>query len=695
MFKETLRPKIAFLFFLCLLLSACGGGSATTDDQNNFSIIYSGKTDQAQLNRSNSLNMLETTYDMALPAYYLSTIGTYAVTPYFLEIDPSSIDDDLCENEGIRVDDRRGVTETEGTIVFHFSNCESEGALLNGKLIYEIYDVDVYSLNINVSIEELVVASSKDTITFDGTTRYSETYEGFTLTGQLQARSEKRELDFQVTNLEITDSSLSANVFHGEQGSISITIDGQTDELLMQGAQETSLTGRINKIATSYPYYIESYDLQLNDGVSRDYPLVTTIDIATLLDRADSQNNQIVRTEANNYSIDRLDTLMISASVVDLNGDFIEYARGNTRFPNGCLSAIERQTTTSARFTSNCQGNHSVSLFANDGFNPEVEYELSISVIPLPAELQSVEDIAMTNGSQLNVTVVINNLDEDGPFTFSLDFAPKGLSIDDQGLITGEPIAFVKEEDTSYKIGVKVDNGRSSTLDFVLAVDGGSSDKSLISSMDICKSYNRNWMDIDGDGLPEMACQFLHSYRLFEKTDNEITISYVELDPPSEETLDSVIHYDLDSDGIAEVFLGYESEIIVIDGITKNIKMRVPIPFTPNQYFREYEILPPDNINGFFIYASNDNNEYHLLNAQGEAIVEPMMNGPAINFMSGYKNIDDDPEQEIFSENWLYNFGESGHSILSESINKVEDIDADGEKDRLRLTKYGTIGPQT
>jgi hypothetical protein len=686
--------RLFYLSILCLIISACSGGGGSVEPEDRFSLDYTGLSDQVNLNRSNSLDMLETVYDLALPAFYLSSIGTYAITPYFLEVDPDSIDTELCENEGLSVDDRRNPLSSEGTIVFHFFDCESDGSTLNGKLIYELYDVTEFFYKINVSIEKLSVSSPEETIILDGRTRYNETDQGFIISGDLQARSNEKQLDFQISNLEITGTSLVADVFNGDYGFASISIDAITDKLLMSGSSGTSLKGDLTKVSTSYPAFIQSFDLQLNDGIDRPFPLRTNIDIETLLVRSDINNRQILRIESNNYSVDRLDALSIDAAIQDPDGDFIEYSWGSLTSPETCTSSLVRNTATTVDFTSNCQGAHSVSLYANDGFNPQVEYALNINVVPLPAEIQIINDEVIMTGDQLSIPVNVTNLQEDGPFNFSFAYAPKGVSINDQGLITGKPTAFVKENESNFRIGVTVDNGRATNTHFNVKVNGGEEDQSLISTSEICISNNKNWMDIDGDGLPEMACPFFHSYRLFELDGGVINVSYVELDQLSEEKLHSVIHYDIDADGLAEILLAYDSEIILIDGVTKEVIKKIPFSPEVNElYSFSYQLLLPSTLNNIFVYVRNYDFQYHLLNLDGQNIVAPMLNGPAIDFMVGYKNIDQDPEPEIFSEDRVFHFGgEIAH--LNTPINKVEDLDGDDVKDLLRITEPGLLDDQ-
>jgi hypothetical protein len=702
MFREEQLLKHLTLLCIFVFLSACSGGSGSNNEgEDSFVLSYTGKPDQAVLSRINSLDLLETTYDLVLPAFYLSSIGTYANAPYFLEFQDDSLlsnsnleQESLCDSGSSRLEDRRPKNESTGTVVFHYSNCKSDGTTLNGKIFYYLTRVAESKLDIDISIDKLSISSDSETITLDGNTRYREAFGDFTISGGLTAKSTALDQSYKLTSLKITNASMSARIYHDEHGYVDVVLNGESDTLLVKGASQTSLAGTANKVSDNYPHYIDSFDLQINDGIERDYPLVTNIDMNTLLERSDTTNSPLQRTEDNDYSVDRLAMLSIPAAIVDADDDFIEYGWKDLVSPQGCEASLQRNASPSASFTSDCQGPHSIKLTANDGIHPELEYQLNLNVIPLPANLAEISDATAFSGEEVNIPVVVSNLTEDGPFTFSLASSPKGITIDENGLIEGIPTAFVKEDFSKFSVEVLVDNGRGASVSFDITVSGDSENKRLITNTSICESPNPSWADIDGDGLVETACQFSHTYRLLELSDGVIQTSYVELDPPSNEELHSVTHYDTNGDDVAEIILGYASEIFVIDGITKETLTQFPVPFTPHRsYFRGYEILMPlKGSNGFLIYVFNDDYEYHLLDAEGVAIKPHIVSdfGP----LAGYKNIDGDPEPEIFLGNRVYDF-ESGYELLDKSISHVLDIDGDGEKNIISAIRSDYTVPSS
>jgi hypothetical protein len=701
MFREVQLLKCLILSCLLVFLSACSGGDGS-QSEDDFVLTYTGKSDQAVLNRINSLDLLETTYDLILPAFYLSSIGTYANTPYFLEFNEETLLSDknldsesICDSGSTSLEDRRAKNESTGTVVFHFSSCVSDGETLHGKIFYYLTRVNELNLDINISIDNLSISNGSETIILDGNTRYSETDGSFNLSGMLTAKSKELEQYYYVTNLEITNLSMSARIYHDQYGYVDVVLNGESNSLLMEGASQTSLAGTANKISNGYPHYLDSFDLEINDGIERDYPLVTNIDINTLLERSDTINSQLLRIESEStvYSIDRLATLNIPSAIVDVDNDFIEYTWKNLFSPLGCEASVERNTSSSANFTPNCQGAHSITLAANDGIHSELEYELSINVIPLPANLAEISDLQTVSGEEINIPVIVSNLTEDGPFTFSLVSSPKGINIDDEGVITGIPVAFIKEDVSNFNVNVLVDNGRGSNISFAMDISGGNEKKKLITNTSICRNPNTHWADIDGDGLVETACQFLHTYRLVELNGIELQTSYIELDPPSNEELYSVIHYDTNGDDVAEIILGYASEIFVIDGVTKKTIKQFPVPFIPHEnYSTDYEILlPPSGFNGFFIYVNKYDYEYHLLDPDGIAIKPHIIS--EVSGLKGYKNIDSDPEPEIFiGGNRVYDF-ESGYELLVKTVDHVMDIDGDGEKDLISTTQSDYFDP--
>src|SRR5690606_3260512 len=82
-----------------------------------------------------------------------------------------------------------------------------------------------------------------------------------------------------------------------------------------------------------------------------------------------------------------------------------------TGFGEECAVDEEQATSGQIHYRFNCWGQYELTITAFDGVH-EVARTIPIDVLPLPAELDPIDDVQMTQGQSLSIPLLVRNLSE-------------------------------------------------------------------------------------------------------------------------------------------------------------------------------------------------------------------------------------------------------------------------------------------
>ena len=391
--------------------------------------------------------------------------------------------------------------------------------------------------------------------------------------------------------------------------------------------------------------------------------------------------------------MDRLASLVFDDSQFqDDNYDFLTSEILSVTLPEKCNVSDHNNGQVGFSFVFDCQGPNQIVLKVSDGLTSTTG-TFDIDVIPLPAEISPIETVSMTKGEILSIPVMVDNTEEDGPFNYSIGYAPKGLYVNSEGIITGSPVPFIQEENASFKVAIDVFNGRNTRLEFDIDLNGTQAKKSLTPNMKLCNDGASHdwqgvrtirWSDVDGNHKPDLVCALKNSYVIYETNGNSIEAKYIELNPWKDEKLMHVIQTDMNGDSVDEIILGYPNTILVINGVNKQVVKEFDLG--DDYYF--YKIVPVNtDYNGFILYSNvgetGDLSGYYLYSLDDERLnINPATNSAGIRAIG---NIDSDPEPEfIDGMNRVLDFDNTVESFEF-PINYVADHDGDGEDSPISL----------
>jgi len=479
--------------------------------------------------------------------------------------------------------------------------------------------------------------------------------------------------------------NVSGTVYHSEHGYFTVGYNSTTEELLLTGAKDSQLLASIDIDSRNSDFFTYDYALELKEPIVSEFPLVTKLPIEHLPRWHTSEQSEPVPELVFPTDIDRLADVILSANAtVDPDFDFLSFQWRDVSVPEGCSQSITPASLKDIIYSAECQGSHTVSLAVFDGFST-VDDEFTFEVRPLMAMIEDMELVSHIDGESLSIQIDIENLLEDGPFGFSLAFAPNGVSVNADGLITGVPQFFISNDEHDFSLAVDVDNGRTVTT---IAEVNVQAEKEPMSFYPVATVCGDSWSNIDNSGGVDAICTIGNSYLLTEVNDSSFEIKFVEHNPPSHRKLVTRTRQDINNDGVEEIILGYEDKIAVIDGQTKNVIASVDVTWN-----EEYKIIPV--IGGYdklFIYSDaqsfvtnraylldttepHDLNEYALGNDGPRSDRSPVI---AVN------NVDQDPEPEFFVGFFQYDFVD-GRSQLAKRADFVGDWDGNDVIDFITI----------
>ncbi len=380
----------------------------------------------------------------------------------------------------------------------------------------------------------------------------------------------------------------------------------------------------------------------------------------------------------------------VIASAVDAEKDLLLYEWTLREHPDGCPpNYFSPQETITLRISPLCQGIHTLGLTVRDAYSTTTtEYDLvSLPYFPALAHHQLSGGRA---GEGVQAQLQPLNPETEGPFTYGLTYAPSGMTIDDQGRITGTPTKRFPGGGI-IGLGVETTNLRSTHTDVALHLSSQESSITAISNITDPAVWPRTWGDLNRNGAPDTLYRWGNTFAVLELTETGVRYSHLETREFSQTGLLDLALADIDNDGEPEVTLIYEDRYIALSTDDYQVKRDLAFPGTDvnGMLIDEAYLFPGPNPSitlekrgggqtGWFNYQLHDGSQYpvsdphipinfqrYRIGTSGQtAIVVPYSmrhSGPALRFSDG-------SEQPL----------PQGHY-------RVADLDGDGQSDLLEI----------
>ena len=579
--------KLLKLYILCLIsiyLFGCGGGggsSANKNQQDAASEIESFNAEQAEIRRSNALRYLYANQQLvdAVNAFRGDVLGFFL--PPLADHDSILADEILCPEGTYEI------RETKKSLRARFYNCINRGYHVDGEVNYTSSgNVDSGSFSAELRFNGFYIATENNEIVYDGVLYSSLDPHEYTIGGNSELRFTDNLTGNSYAWSEITANrlSLSAKLHDKNTGWVTVSYDQDSEKIEFVGANASRLEGEttFDPDGTIPSKELQTYQLTLfNEESDLPQRFNQPIPINALKNVEHQTHSSPEPHISGNTSPDRLDSVDFSGSQSqDSNYDVFTYKWQSSEAPKDCNTTIEGDDRETATFVFSCQGEHVVSLTVTDWTGSNTEY-FTVDVQPLAAELSTPQTITLAEGQSLDVSLEVSNLSQDGPYQYSLIAAPNGISIDQSGHITGEPIPFLDEGDTRFKVVARADNGRQSDHVFEFQYHNTEVQKTLVSGTALClRDGFRHFADTNGNGFPNLVCANEESFKVIEVKNDQISTIYSSPASysPNYELVD-VGQQDLNGDGIDEILLAYDDRIFVLSGEGYQIISEFVVPW--------------------------------------------------------------------------------------------------------------------
>ncbi len=688
-YKECWKLPLVVAY---LTITACGfdelsDKSAQVNKDTSERILYLGMEEQVSLTRQNAMPFFNAAYELIETSFDVSSALSDQWRPPFLISSPDNNSGINCTSGSFDVIDTRRATTGSGDVVLDYNECVIEGTQIDGRLNYAVEIApDGYAHSFELTINRLTIKNGEEVITMSGD--INDVFMGSLLVRNLIVNSKIQDSTFMASNLNIHNGDVSGKIYHSQFGWIDLESENNLKSIELLGANDSQLTAGYDSFTYSSTEDTAIFDLSFRaSDSSEEEGLTTQISVANLYEWPYQENVAAISTTDPVLNGDRLAAIELTATATDENSDFLSYQWTHIASPAQCQYELGETLIDTASFISQCQGIHELGLSIFDGFNTTTVH-VSVDVIPLPANISQISEIDLITGESVDVAVTAVNDAEDGPFQYSIGYAPKGIVMDDTGRLTGFPIPFISNGIDTFEISVIADNGRASTSTITVNMTSPESQRSLMANSGSCMA-SRYWQDIDGNGNPNAICQVDHSYMMVEVDGNDMREIYTELTPPSYTALESLTHSDINDDGINEIILGYEKEIFVIDGQTKQVIKEINLPFEID--FRGYDIHPLQYGYEGLLVEDRDEGTFHLITfSENEETVTKLSArryGPN-DMMIG--NLDNDPEPELldYARTKILDFSGTSRDIEIE-VSHIIDMDGDGVDELISLISAG------
>jgi len=680
-----------FFGLLTAILFSCGGGSSgsgSNEERGVLSLTYQGKTDLAVINRQNTIPLVDSVFRVFEPAYWLSTAiysqYAYIQAPFLLNYETTSGPED-CESGSLDV--RRSNNDRNISLIYN--QCRLGDIVSDGVIDYTFDEEG--NRNGSMQIDHLRISRSTDVIEITASVELNP--EQLTVR-ELTLSSRTLEQMYHSSNLSIDRSgNFSGALQHSEFGEIQVTYENWTRSLLIEGDQLS--TAEISFDIGRYVSGVRRDELTILffvDKNDRENFLSTTMPITSLFSWPYSENKAPDAIVPSNLSVDRLAALSISGTEsTDGDYDFLTYSWRHLSAPENCDYSLTNESSADVEFMSACQGTHQLQINVYDGFDT-AEYNFPIEVIPLPAEIGDIATQLLSTNSSLELSVPIINEAEDGPFSFRLSYAPRGIEVTQNGIVSGVPIPFLMDQTSTFNIGVEVDNGRSTLASFSVQLENEDANKKLISGSDLCARPFLRWSDIDGNGHPDLVCPLHNSYIVYEKVGEVINSTYVELSPRILGGLTSITQSDFSGDELPEIILGYGQGVLVVDGRTKEVVREFLFEEENTEGSGQYKLYSTGqntDQKGFLLTSARS---YRDLQFEKTYYFSSELSEPLVvdnHSITAVGDVDGDGLPEIIARNELFSF--SGYdNNFPKTLTHLVDYDGDGLDELLSFSGNNT-----
>lgn len=540
---------------------------------------------QATLTQKNAMRMASNAYSLLDLVVTLADID-YVEQPWFL----SSLDDmegggqeEECSS-GTMTTKTESVSASSQKVLLTLQDCVLDGVLFKGSIQYTLdYAAtgadDRTDLLETYFIEYLLIQDEQEKMELSGDIIYSAR-KNHQYTGNLTAKLDQQDRIIKLDNLDMVagkPTKLSVKFYDSKEGYVDVALAEYNSQIVLSGAQTLmTLIPKVYDMA-NLSGFVHEFALGLDSIVPYALPLFANLTLEAFIEWPYRENLPPVMADVMPLEVTRLDELHIDAGEYFSDAtDFLSYTVSLSNATPSC--SMDQQKSDFENFTVQfqCRGDQTLSLKVNDGLH-EREQILPVRVLPRLAEVYEIDDQILDEVATLNVPIVIQNEDEDGPFALSLFSAPAGLSISNDGYIRGRPKTWLKEDNASFSIGLVADNGRAATTDFHLDVASEPSDVDFVPAETVSRC-SQPWTQLSRYETPVRSC-FSQTSVFIESIDGgQVATVWGQPFSFGNGALWFQLWFDVDANGLEDLVLGVGDKIVVIDPAGNRLIKTIPLP---------------------------------------------------------------------------------------------------------------------
>lgn len=539
------------------------------------------------MDRQNSLAFFSAFYSAFVPIHHLSNLidpeaeyyYSHPLLLYHVGYSENLFDEDECFSGRIQAQEAN--REERGQLLrITFNRCEVHYGIL-GSAFFDgtiVYRGETNSGEVVIRFDNLSIETDLDTLTYKGAVTQNGSR---SLSADELLISSSQAKGIRLTDFSMQFDSISGYLSLEDEGWVSISYEEHMKELQLMGARDSTLTGIHDSFHTmneegDFQPLITTYEMELITPFENTH---TSFNSNILLPQilfwpyVDNMPPTIKEDEAI-PAIRQQPILLTADRFSDPEGDFISVEWSIARQPADCLAELA-DTPEGTVLLPPCHGDLQLQALVSDGINPQAEFSIEVNVAAQFAQIELPEVIEIGN-NDIDIQIEASNHDADGPFAYVLAYAPQGVSLSEEGRLTGRPQAFAQTTSQTFKIGVQQAGEPDTLKEIEITMSDEGPEVAWLPSADACNADNQVWNDINGNGLPEIACLHGGSYFIWEKGGPTIRFSHAETKMSGERLL-NITQFDLTDNGLDEIILRFETHIVILDGPTKTEIRRVAI----------------------------------------------------------------------------------------------------------------------
>lgn len=673
---------------LSCLVIACGGGGGggggdSGDKQIDDSfklrtyppIVYAGNEADATLVQTNFPRYVANFYQITqliVSNTVEALVGSIFGEPYFLAFDEggdasSDEDEEVCRSGKFAIDDKTNAETGLGRLAVQFTNCVMDDVKIDGQIVYDITAMGSLPRAATTSIDQLTVEVDNERFVLQGDfdLEFDQSY-GYVLQGQAIMTSALQNRQFKLDKLVISKAdaraAVDAEFWDSVDGKVIIKSEMDESRLTFAGANETFGVLDFDFDDPMSGYVIESFKLALTNAAQSQFELIGDFQPDAILEWPHTTNRQPFAVSSVPVSVDRNALLTLNAAeYVSDHDDLLIYSFRVTSAPAvGCGHEIGQQDVRTVDLVFNCQGDYVLEIGARDGTTAPFALLLTVHVIPLPAEFESVDEVTIEKDTELNVPLSITNEALDGPFAFSIAHAPKGVTVSSQGVVTGIPELLLYENHSNIAVEAVAYNGRQSSVEFDVDVRDDSVQLD-VTPLDV-ECQNQRWGVMSQSGNVAYVCKWGNSYLMYELVSGQRRLAHVGRNFSENSRLQSLELQDFDNDGRPELIMVYEDSIHVVRPEIDQEVGVVPLArFSGLSSFESSKVYPADvSFNGFVLQFGTRFFRYSMSSNSVTSTFETV-----VETVAAIGNVDADAEPEfLMDDGRLYSFGSTARNLV-------------------------------